>query len=462
MGADDVKPPEVTGAGDAPAEPTAPGAGGAVSLRDPLVLIVLGVYLVIAVATSFIHELGFGPDEVSRHLPYIEWLARERRLPPADPDVECGALELHPPGYYALLTPVYMAAIPWGRRAALQALRLTSPVLVLVVLLLWFAVIRRACAHRRQATIFAFALTAWWPNLYVDAGLLNNDVGALLCTALLLYLVGVRQADDASLSSAALWGAVAGLGGLVKTSVPVAAVPVLGVALVWQHGRRFFVSGRFWARAGVAAAACLAVCGWWFWRNLQLHGSMSGISTEIGFRPIPAGLTNWDAITTGLAWPFFLDAVNGLWASVFAGVVWFPEWSRPVVYTLLRLITAAGLVGVALGLHRLATRQAGVARGQLAAIILPAVAFGTMLLSDIYVTVFVHYGFHGGGRYLLVALPGLTVPLALGLRELLPGRWRVPLMAVTVAFFLCLNFLAWYHIVTYWNPYVLQTAGRFE
>jgi hypothetical protein len=90
------------------------------------------------------------------------------------------------------------------------------------------------------------------------------------------------------------------------------------------------------------------------------------------------------------------------------------------------------------------------------------VAFGTMLLSDIYVTVFVHYGFHGGGRYLLIALPGLTIPFALGLKQLCPERWEKPMMVAVSLFFLCLNFLAWYHVVTYWNPYVLETAGRFE
>ena len=42
--------------------------------RDPLVWAILAVYLALAIASSFIHELGYAADETSRHLPYVEWL----------------------------------------------------------------------------------------------------------------------------------------------------------------------------------------------------------------------------------------------------------------------------------------------------------------------------------------------------------------------------------------------------
>ncbi len=430
--------------------------------RDLLVWLIFAVYFGLAVGSSYVHELGHGPDETSRHFPYVEWLARNRCLPPADPNVECGALELHPPVYYLLLTPVYDAASPYGRRAALRALRWTSPFLVLLVLLLWFRVIRNACAGERRTTLFAFALTAWWPNLFVDAGMLNNDVGALLVIAILLYLAVFEHYASRSLFSAGLWGAFAGIGGLVKASVLVSAVPIIAVALIWQHGGRFWKDGRFWSRGLLAAAACVGICGWWYLRNLELHGSFTCITRDMGFCLIPPGLTNFEALMAGLVGPLVLRAVNGLWVSVFAGAVWFPDWSHPVVYGALRVLTALGIIGVGLGVYRLYSGRARLAPGQAAAIVLPAVGFGAMYLSDIWTSVFVHAGFYQGGRYLLISLPGLTIPFALGLKQFLPRRLQTALMVLVVMFFFVLNLLVWYHIITYWNPYVLSQGGRFE
>ncbi len=430
--------------------------------RDPLVWVILGVYMALAIASSFIHELGYAADETSRHLPYVEWLYHEHTLPPNDPTVEAGPLELHPPLYYALLAPLYGLMEPYGQRAALRALRLTSPPLILIVLLLWFAVIRKACANDRRASLAVLAVTAWWPNLFVDASMLTNDVGTLLTLSILLYLITVRHWERRDLASAVIWGALVGVGGLVKTSVPVAGAPLIGIALVWQHGRRFYRDGRFYTRALLAAAACIAICGWWFARNLELHGSLTGITVAMGFRPIPEAISNFEAVMYGMVWPLVLRAINGLWVSVFAGAVWFPDWSHPVVYTLLRIVTVAGIAGVLIGIWRLAKGRVRFAEGQAPALLLPIAGFAVLYLSDIYVSTFIHMGFYQGGRYLLPFLPGLTLPLVLGIRRLVPERRRVPATVALAVLMLLLNFLAWYHIITYWNPYVVRTAGRFH
>ncbi len=428
--------------------------------RDPLVWAILAVYFALAVTYSYVMELGYGPDETTRHYPYVKWLANQRCLPPADPNVDCGPLELHPPLYYLLLTPVYVAATSFGNRAALRALRWTSPFLILAALLLWLAVIRKACADDRRTTLFAFALTAWWPNLFVDAGALNNDVGAIVASAALLYLICVRQWRSRSWASAVLWGAVVGLGGLIKSSVLTSCVPVIAVALLWQHGKRFYADGRFWIRALLAAAACLALCQWWYLRNLELHGSL--VPIPHGYCLIPAGVTKLEALESGLVGELFLRAVNGLWVSVFAGAVWFPDWSHPAVYGALRLLTALGLVGLAVGVYRLIKGRAYFADGQAAAIVIPSVGFAAIYLSAIWVAIFVHAGLYQGGRYLMTFLPGLTIPFALGLKQLFPRRFRTALMVIVAVFFLALNVLVWYHLITYWNPYVLSTSGRFE
>ena len=58
-------------------------------------------------------------------------------------------------------------------------------------------------------------------------------------------------------------------------------------------------------------------------------------------------------------------------------------------------------------------------------------------------------------------LPGLTIPLGLGLKQLVPARLRAATAAALLAFLMALSFLAWYHMVTYWNPRVLEVSGPF-
>jgi hypothetical protein len=427
---------------------------------DPLFLLIVGLYLALAVGYSFVMELGFAPDETTRHYPYVQWLAAHRTLPPPDLSGDVGPLNLHPPLYYVALTPVYLAAHPYGNRAALQALRLTSPFLILAALLLWFACIRKACADDRATTLGVFALTAWWPNLYVDAGALNNDVGAILVSSFLLYLVSVRHWDSRSLMSAAIWGLVVGLGALTKSSVLTVCLPVVAVALVWQHGRRFYADGRFWTRGLLFSAVLIATCAWWYLRNLEFYHAL--VPVPQGYSPIPPGIGKLDALMFGMAGPLVMRAVNGLWVSVFAGAVWFPDWTHPVVYGLLRVVSVAGIIGAVVGLWRLAKGRMRLAGGQLVAIVLPVVGFAAIYLSTVWVAVFVHAGVYQGGRYLMPFLPGLTIPLSVGLRQLVPTTRRADLAAAVAVFFLALNFLVWYHLITYWNPFVLGTAGRFH
>ena len=430
--------------------------------RDPLVWLILGVYFVVAVASSFVHELGYAPDETSRHYPYMEWLGEEYRLPEADPDAVSGALELHPPLYYVALLPVYKAAVPFGRRAALRALRLTAPFIVGATLLLWFAVIRRACGDDRRTSLFTLALTAWWPNLQVQSATFNNDTGALLISAGVLYLVAAKHWESKSLGSAALWGLLIGLGGLVKASVPVGTAPVVLVGLMYQHGRRFWADKRFWARLGMAALVTVVVCGWWYVRSTLLHGSASGISKEMGYAPIPEGMSVLDAWSEGYIQMLTYGAIVGLWKSAWAGVVWFPSEVVGAVYRVLLALTIAASVGIAIRGIRRRRGAAPLPALRSAAIVLPAVGLGTILLSDMYVAVFVHQGFMEGGRYLMPFLVGLTIPFALGLKQVIPARAQTPFMVVSSLFFLCLNFLIWYHIWNYWNPYVLVHAGPWQ
>jgi branched-subunit amino acid permease len=75
-------------------------------------------------------------------------------------------------------------------------------------------------------------------------------------------------------------------------------------------------------------------------------------------------------------------------------------------------------------------------------------------------SVFVHMGVYQGGRYLLLYLPGLVLPLGLGLHELY-RRTRMALPYVLTAMCMpLLSILVWYHLWTYWNPKVQEMIER--
>lgn len=422
-------------------------------LRDRAVWAILLVYLVLAITYNFTMALGYAPDEQSRHYPYVRFLATERALPVGDEGTEGGYLDIHPPLYYALLTPIYLIFHSQGDYVTLRALRLTSPPLVFLALLLWLPVIAKACGHRRGPTLFAFALTAWWPHLFVPAGALNNDVGVIVMSALLLYLVAVRDWGSRTVGSAALWGAVVGLGTLMKTSAFPPGIVLIGAALLLQHGRRWYADGRFWTRLACGLGVAVAVCGWWLARNVQLYGQLSPVPVPDFAMPIPEGVSKLEALFMGLLGPLALRAINGLWASVWAQMGWFDPVVEPVVYTVLRLVTALAVAGWIWVLIR--RRRELPSLVSQPALVLAMLGFGLLLAAALYISIFVHLGVFQGGRYLLPFLPGLTIFLTLGLRAIVPPRARLPLAIVFLAFFLGLSPVAWYRLITYWNPFVL-------
>ncbi len=444
--------PQADGGSPETASASGPGHEAYHPLRDRLVWLILLVYLALAITYSYVMLLGQAPDESDRHFPYVRWLAHTWALPSDDPAVTGGNLELHPPLYYLLLTPLYLASEQFGDMAAMRVLRWTSPFVVLAALLLWLQIIWHACGRQRRSFLFIFALTAWWPNLFVDAGAITNDVGAILASVVLLYLVAVKYWHDRTVKVALLLGVVAGLGALMKASTMPPSFTILAVALIWQHGRRFYRDGDFWMRGLALAAAFLAVCGWWYLRNYEIYGALTPFPQ--GYRGIPYALSNWEGVLYGYAGPLLVRGLNGLWASAFAGIVWFPDSTHPVIYNVLRLLSVLAAIGLIIAIRRWRKGELTIAADQAPALALACVGFATLWLSALWMAVFVHMAWYQGGRYLLLYLPGLVLPLGLGLHELF-RRLRSPMpYLVTLCWFVFLSFVAWYHIWTYHNPIV--------
>jgi hypothetical protein len=416
-------------------------------IDGPVAGIIL-VHLVFALVLSYAMALGYAPDE-PRHYAYVRWLAENHSFPPPDERLSGGAHSLHPPLYYTLMLPLYWAFHGLGDAAAMRAMRCVAPVFGALALWLLVPVVRQASGGRRGLMLFMLALIALWPQLSVCVAMVNNDAASVLMAAVLLNVMLVRRWDQRR-STAAVWGAVLGLAALAKFSNFIAGAPAVAVALAVVHGKGFYRREEFWKAGFIAGISCLAVCGWWWYRNLLVYGA---VNPYPAVPVLPAGLSSLDAVLYGYAWRLFLRAVNGLWASTWPVIGWAPDVLMPLILAVLRALTALAVVGFGMWLWRM-WRTRGQGQG-LPAVAVAAAAYGAMLLTLLYVATFKHAGTYQNGRYLMPFLAGLVSPLALAWREICPARARVAAGIAVLLFFVFLNGAAWYHLVTYWNPLVL-------
>ena len=419
--------------------------------RDWAIAGIVLAHFALALTTSFFMLLGYAPDE-PRHFAYVRWLAQHHSFPPPDERLSGGAHSLHPPLYYVLMLPVYWAFSSLGDAAAMRAMRCVAPFFGVAALCLLVPVVRKAMAGRRGMTLFTLSLIAFWPQLLVCVAMVNNDAAAVLMSALLVNVVLVQRWDS-RVSSAALWGAVLGLASLAKFSNFLAGGPTVAVALAIAHGKHFYRREEFWKAGFLAAVCCLAVCGWWWVRNLLVYGA---VNPYPAIPILPPGLTPLEAVLSGHAWRLFLRALNGLWASTWPAIDWAPAGLLPAILLLLRLVTVLALAGALVWMWRLARRQITLTRDQMAAVLAPAAGYAAMFLALLYVATFKHAGTYRNGRYLMPFVAGLAITMGLALEQICPPRLRPWAAGALVVFFLALTAVGWYHLATYWNPLILS------
>ncbi|MBP8952873.1 MAG: hypothetical protein KBI47_10820 [Armatimonadetes bacterium] len=409
---------------------------------------ILLLHFALAQILSFVMLLGYAPDE-PRHFAYVRWLGEHGTIPPADENLSGGAHSLHPPLYYALMTPVYLAFRGLGEDAAMRAMRCIAPLFGVAALWLLCPILRRAAGRSRGLFLFMLALLAVWPNLCLCVAMVNNDAASVLMAAVLANVVLVRRWDTRPVSGL-IWGAVLGLASLAKFSNFIAGAPLVTVALVLVHGKGWWRSDGFWRGGLFAAGGCLAVCGWWWARNMLVFGALNPYPSV---PTLPPGLTPLDAILYGYAWPLLLRAVNGLWTSTWPVIDWVPDALVLPIATILRGLTALGLLGLLAGLWRFKT-GVRLDRERLAAIAVPAAGYLGMLAALVHVATFGHMGTYRNGRYLMPFVAGLVILLALSWRQVIPPRLRMAGGVLVILFLLFFNGAAWYHLLTHWNPLV--------
>ncbi len=263
--------------GDAGPQAVRAGENVAEAARPPLqwmlatVVFMLGLYFVHAQPVDMGGpEARLSPPDESAHVAYLEELCATRRLPVFRSGH--GNYEAHqPPLYYLLAAPLYAAAAPLGKRAAVLALRtLNCAVAAATVLVLWelaALLFPTQVAGRVLTTLIA----ALWPaRLAAVAAVSNDALSELAATAALLALarLAARELRAERAFIAGLW---VGIAMLVKSStLPLLAVGMAAVYVAWKREGKPEVD--FVKAAGAMLAGFALVWGWWGVRNTMLYG----------------------------------------------------------------------------------------------------------------------------------------------------------------------------------------------
>lgn len=419
------------------------------------------VYLALALCYNIVIPPRMGPDE-PRHLDYVQRLVEQHALPRLDADGKevGGATIFHPPLYYALLAPVYVAFRPLGPDAAARAMRCCSPLFVGLALVLCWLSLRRLWPERRALRLSVVASMAFLPHVQMEAAVVNNDTAAILAGALLVWQL-VRLQDRWPTDRDALGF---GLVFAVFLNTKGQAVPLLPLWLVWvlvlapREGVGWATIGRVLL---LGYLPMLLLGSPWYLYNISLYGSpfppLPGnwqVIDPISHQPI-AGRVLLMQLLTFLPGPYFLiyRAVFGLFITFWCQEGWLNPpfgWKLYDGLLLFSLVALAGTVKLAWQ----ARRSGGwwwrawppALRAALATV---AVIYGYI----VGIATFVHIGFYEGGRYLLPVVVGLLTAVGLGLEAAAPSaRARWWLLGSFAAFILLLNVFCLHTLLTVLNP----------
>lgn len=402
----------------------------------------LAAYFALAVASSFVTRLRYGPDEPA-HFVYVREIATHFRMPELahriTPDISSRAShEAHqPPLYYALAAMPYAVARGLGADtdAIWRILRIFTALIGAAWVYCLYRFAREVFGQRRCAAVLAAACVGLLPSAVYIGGVVNNDAlgNATFAAAMWLMLKCVRR-DAIGRKDALAIGLVCGLAMLAKPQGVFVLPTVVAASLVirWHSGR---VAQASLVNAGLAIAVALVLASPWFIRNQITYGS-----------PVLQSLYN-----PGPGW-----SLSAVW---FATVhlfrfFWTPYWLvapfvKGDIYTrLLLAFCLVSAVGVAARIRRREPDCGLEGRADIWALMaLPTVLIYVFLLRH---TLVVDMGALQQGRLLLPAAGIVGAGIVAGLGALIPlAKPRAALGALLAVGLIAANIA------------VIQTIARF-
>jgi Dolichyl-phosphate-mannose-protein mannosyltransferase len=414
-------------------------------------VLLLGLFLGLTVLYNVSIPPYESPDEL-QHTAFVVWLADRHGLPVVDQAAPgpweqegtqpplyyglvatlVGALPHMPAGSLARLNPNATIGNPlrpdnknrvlhdleeerWpynGRVWFVHLARGISTLMAVGTLVAIYFLGRTVFPEREGIALGMVGLVAFLPQfLFLSVSINNDNLVILLASWVLVLLVRWFAGGHLpGLLPLAGVGALLGLAALSKFSGlllwPLAAGAMLWLA--WRHRRL-----RWLIPAGLLVfGIALALCGWWFLRNLQLYGDLSGLSTHLGVigmrRRFPSSPAAWVAEFRGLRYSFW-----GLFG-------WFNVLMPDPFYWIVDILTVLGVVGFGISL-RVAHSRREQPSWRLPALAMLALWIGLVALALLRWT---RLTSASQGRLLFPALAAIALILVVGWAEVVPRRAR--------------------------------------
>ncbi|WP_372593545.1 DUF2142 domain-containing protein [Actinotalea sp.] len=329
----------------------------------------------------------------------------------------------HPPAYYALWAALLtvLGADDWPWDDQLLALRLLGVGLVSGVVPLAAGSARLLTGSSEVGTVAA-AVPLAVPQFTHIAATVSNDTLTTLAGAAVTYLV-VRAMVLGTDGRTTVWTGIALGVGLLTKGFLLAAIPLVAIALLLAPRRGRATTAR--TRLGSALLALViafAIGGWWWLRNLVVHGTLQPSGA-------PEMLPDAESAVTTSTIEFLVAATVRLSQSFWGNFGWLdlalPFWI--VVGAQLALLASA--VGAAIWAIRNRRLRALTVCWLYPGAILAIVLVGAHANHQ-------RTGLYPGlqGRYLFSAIVVIALTVALATALLPPRhRWVLPPVAATVA-----------------------------
>ena len=352
----------------------------------------------------------------------------------------------HPPLYYLLGVPIERALRDKSIFTRGFALRLYSLVLSTFTIVLAALIGRLLFRDDCPEWLLLPCLMVFSPGYSLHQTCINNDQLLILLYTLLLYLLLKWQDEAIGSKKAIALGVICGLGMLTKMLFVTAFVVVaIYFALNAREFRRAARRAAAWYAIFLASA--LAVCGWWFVRNLVVYGKpYITATTYLPSKVLPVEITfldfflskkfigwigvGWLTLTTSradLILVILLFAISGA-GFVKALCLWL--WRKQEIFGA-RLFKRFALLFYAVTVHALT--------------VFYVVSRGSMKVGQFR-------ALHG--RYFFPVIAAIAAVWALGVCKLLPEKARSKFLAAVVAILIALEVSNVYvTAITHWYPF---------
>lgn len=413
-------------------------------------VVVLSLFLAVAVFYNISTPLYESPDEL-QHAAFVTWLADGQGLPVVDAkDPGPWQQEGTQPPLYYWLTALLAARVPhdgadnlaelnpyagigdpqrpdnknrvlhdferegWPYQNGVLFLRLARFVSTLMGLGTLIAVYRlgRITFPDRQGIALAMvSFVAFTPQfLFLSASVNNDNLVILIASWVLVLLASWLHAPQLpGWPALAILGVLLGLAALSKFS-GLLLWPLAAGTLFWMAWQKKRLGWLILAGLLVLGLA-LVLTGWWFVRNQQLYGDLSGLAphlTIMGTRRRPPSMAK------------AIREFKGFRYSFWAMFGWFNILAPDLFYWIMDGLAVLGIAGSILFLVRSFRHLAAATRQT---IVMLLAWLGLVVIGVVRWTLLTPAS---QGRLLYPALPAIALFLIVGWAELLPQRFRRP------------------------------------